>query len=326
MLEMARHLQRKGAEVKVVTTGDPSHTSYEGIPTIRLPVGRYRFNFALRAIARHARDCDVIQTCTYHASLPSLIVGMWLRKPVLCLVLGLFQQAWKEMRAGASGAFRIAWERFLLRRAFSRFVFISDYSCQMGFTLGADPQRSIVNFPGIRLEDYHPETPKERTVLYVGKLDVRKGITDFLETARELPDVRFEVHGWGPRTDEYRKLAPPNVDFPPFERGVPLAEAFSRSLICLLPSRAETFGVALVEAMASGCAVISTIPLPFEGVRVQAGDVPAMVAAVRQLLDDVPKTREMAARNVALAQQYTWERFADRLLSLYQEALLEVAR
>ena len=326
VLEMARHLQRKGVEVKVLTTGNPSDTAYEGISTVRLPISRYRFNLAVREIAHHAKDCDLIQTCTYHASLPSLLAAGMLHKPVLCLVLGLFQQAWKEMRAGAGGAFRIAWERFLLRRGFSRIIFISDYSREIGVSLGANPERSVVNFPGVRLEDYNPGAAKEDVVLYVGKLDVRKGITDFLETARALPAIRFQVLGWGERTEEFRAAAPANVEFPEFERGAPLALAFSRARICLLPSRAETFGVALVEAMASGCAVISSIPLEFEGVRVQAGDVPAMVSAVQSLLGDAQLTRSMGCRNALLAQQYTWDRFAGLLLNLYQDALLEAAR
>jgi len=325
VLEMARHLLLKGVEVRVLTTGNPSDTAYEGIPTVRLPISRYRFNLAVPEITRHARDFDLIQTCTYHASLPSLIAASLVHKPVLCLVLGLFQQAWKEMRAGFGGAFRIAWERFLLGRSFSRFIFISDYSREIGVSLGANPKRSVVNFPGVRLEDYHPGAPKEDVVLYVGKLDVRKGITDFLETARALPSVRFQVLGWGPRAEEFRAGAPTNVEFPQFERGAPLAEAFSRARICLLPSRAETFGVALVEAMASGCAVISSIPLEFEGVRVQPGDIPAMISGVRRLLDDAQQTRSMGSRNAWLAQQYTWDRFASLLVHLYQDALLEAA-
>jgi glycosyltransferase involved in cell wall biosynthesis len=325
VLEMARTLIRNNVRVRVLTTGNPAETSFEGIPTARLPIHKFRFNLAVREIARHARGADVIQTCTYHACLPSLVAGKLLQKPVVCLVLGLFQDAWKEMRPGIGGAGRVAWEKFLLRRDFSRIVFISDYSRQLGVELGAPAQRSIVNFPGVRLEDYTADGPKEDIVLFVGKLDVRKGITDFLATAARLPEVRFQAMGWGENYASFRAQASPNVEFPRFERGPALAAAFSRARICLLPSRAETFGVALVEAMASGCAIISSIPLPFEGVRVEPGNVTAMTDAVRALLGDPAETARKGRRNAELARQYTWDRFAANLIATYEEILAKEA-
>ena len=96
--ETARHLLRRGVQVRVLTTGDPRTTAYGGVPTVRLPISRYRLNGAVRAIVDEARTADLIHTCTYHASLPSLLAGKWLGKPVLCQVLALFHEGWKEMR------------------------------------------------------------------------------------------------------------------------------------------------------------------------------------------------------------------------------------
>ena len=53
--ETARHLMRRGVQVRVVTTGDPRVTADGGVPNVRLPVSRYRFNLALRTILDHAR-------------------------------------------------------------------------------------------------------------------------------------------------------------------------------------------------------------------------------------------------------------------------------
>ena len=48
--EMAKNLQRKGVDVKVLTTGNPKITEYDGIPTIRLPINRFLMNFAFPSI------------------------------------------------------------------------------------------------------------------------------------------------------------------------------------------------------------------------------------------------------------------------------------
>ena len=322
VLETARGLIKRGVNVRVLTTGDPANTSYEGIPTTRLPITRYRFNAAVRDIAKNARDTDLIQTFTYHAAFPSLAAARWTNKPIVCLILGLFQDAWKDMKQGPSGRFRIGYERFLLRRGFDRFIFISPYSKDIGVSLGAPADRSVVNCPGIELENYSASTHKEDVVLFVGKLDVRKGVNDILEAARALPNVRFEMYGWGENMSDLRAQATSNVTFTEFQRGAPLADAFARSRIFVLPTRAETFGIALVEAMASGCAVISTIPLEFEGVRLQPGDQQGLVEGIRRLWDDRNETARMGRRNAELAQSYTWDRFTDSLLNTYEELLV----
>jgi glycosyltransferase involved in cell wall biosynthesis len=321
VLETARGLMKLGVSVRVLTTGPSKDREYEGIPTIRLPVSRYRFNGAVREVAKLAREADLIQTFTYHAAFPSLLAGRWTRKPVVCLILGLFQEAWKDMRQGPGGMLRIQWEKYLLRRNFSQFVFISPYSRELGVRLGAPANRSTVNCPGIDLDQYAPARPKEDVVLFVGKYDVRKGIPEILDAARRLPEVRFELFGWGDNVDALKKAATSNVQFVNFERGAPLARAFSRARICLLPSRAETFGIALIEAMASGCAIISTIPLEFEGVHLHPGDQDGLVNAVKTLWNDPCATARMGESNVELAKGYTWDRFSQNLLNTYDDVL-----
>ncbi|MBI4718781.1 MAG: glycosyltransferase family 4 protein [Planctomycetes bacterium] len=325
-LETARSLQRKGVQVRVLTAGDPRRTDYEGIETIRLPLHRYRLNFAWRRIRDLARESDLIHTFNYHACLPSLRAGRSVGVPVVCLMLALFREAWKEMRGTLAGRAWMAWERYLLTRPFDRVLFPSDYSRDQGVALGVRPEIAVVNNPGIELELYRPAAVKEDVILFVGKLEVRKGIFDVLEAARAVPEAQFRVMGWGAQESSLKRQAPPNVEFVTFERGAKLREAFAAARIFLLPSRAETFGIALVEAMASGCAIITTIPLPYEGVPIVAGDLPGLVDAVRRLWADRELTQRMGRANVALAQQFTWERHAEVLIALYGQLLSGRAR
>jgi glycosyltransferase involved in cell wall biosynthesis len=321
VLETARHLRRRGLDVRVLTTGDPAIEQYEDVPTRRLPIHRYRMNLAIRQIADAARDVDLIQTFTYHACLPSVLVGRRLNKPVVCGVLSLFDQTWKEMRGPLVGQFFMRMERLIMTRRFARFAFLSERSRQLGIALGAPADRSIVTPIGIDHDRYRPAAQKADHVLFVGKLEVRKGVHDVLAVAAELPHVPFRLMGWGGDESALRRTAPPNVTFVPFVRGAPLEEAFSRARIFLLPSRAEGFPLALLQAMTSGCAIICTLPFNFAGEHPPEGDVPAIAAAVERLWRDRALAAAMGRQNRELSLEYSWERFGARLEQTYREVL-----
>lgn len=325
VFETARQLLRRGVDVRVLTAGDPRITAYEGVPTVRLPMHRYRLNAAVASIAAAARDVDLIHTSSYHAAWPSLVAGRWLGKPVVCQMLGLFHGGWKEMRGPVAGRAFMAWERFLVTRRFARTFFLSEYSRELGIALGANAATSVANSPGIALDEYDAGRTKEDVVLFVGKIEQRKGVHDLLAVARRLPNIRFRVVGWGPAAESVRSNAPPNVECAGFKEGQELRNEFARARIFFFPSRAETFGLVLAEAMASGCAIVSTVPLAFEGACVRAGDLDAMVEAIRRLWSDPSSVAQMGRTNAALARRYTWDRYTTQLLVACDEVLRERA-
>ena len=323
VLHTAKELMRRGVDVRVLTTGDPQLVQHDGIPTVRLPISRYRFNLEARRIARMAREADLVHTFNYHACLASLVAARRVRRPIVCTILALFHDAWLDVHGPLAGRLWMAWEYFLVRRRFDRVTYLSDYSRRLGLAMGASARRSVVISPGIELEHYGPAPQKQDHVLFVGKYDARKGIHDVLAVAAEMPDIAFRAMGWGAKEQAYRDGAPGNVEFVTFERGRKLREAFARARIFICASRAETFGLAIVEAMASGCALVSTIDLGFEGILIPSGDRPAMAKAIRRLWSDRAMTEAMGARNVELAQTYSWSRYMSMLMPLYDELLNE---
>jgi glycosyltransferase involved in cell wall biosynthesis len=318
-LETARNLRLRGIDAQAICTGNPEVREYEGIPTTRLPVHRYRMNLAAAEVLEHARDADVILTATYHGCLPALRAARALGKPIVCLMLGLFGSVWKRMKPFPIGNAYAMWERHLVTRPYDRWVFISDYSREFGISMGIPAEKSVVNCPGIELEKYRPAPIKDDVVFVTGKLDARKGIVEILEVARQLPDVRFRIMGWGPRESKIRAAAPDNIEFVTFERDAPLHREFGKARIFLFPTKGETFGIALVEAMASGCAIVSSVPLPFEGVRIRPGDNAAMKEAIFRLWNDPEACEQFGRRNHDLAQQYSWPKYTDRLLQCFED-------
>ena len=315
--EIARHLQAMGHAVTVLTTGDPAIGQYQGMRTVRLPISRYRMNLAWREVAEHAREADVIHAFTYHAMYPAVRAGRKLGKPVVGGVLGLFGDVWLEMRGALAGRLWRRIERYLLGLPFDVKLHLSEFSLELARRIGAHRPGDRVVVPGITHGQYYAAADKSY-VLYTGKIDVRKGIGLVLEVARRLSDVPFVVIGWGEGYDAFAASAPPNVRMErrPAARSHYL-DALARARVFLFPTKVETFGLVLPEAMAAGCAVVSTSPLPFEGVRIAQGDVDGAAAAVRELWDDPDRCARQGRANEAIARQYDWERYAEEVEQVY---------
>jgi glycosyltransferase involved in cell wall biosynthesis len=322
VLRITHGLRAAGVDVRVLTAGAADITSFEGIPTARIPVSRYGFNLAVRSVLKSARDVDLIQTFSYHAILPSLVAGRILKKPVVCYMLAFYPDLWKKIsKSPLVGQFRVWWEHFLVTREFARIIFPTQDNLDRAIAAGIRPERALLNSPAIDLELYAPAHPKEDVVLFSGKLDERKGIYDFLAVARALPHIPFRVMGSGPDEQRTRCMASSNVEFIKFERGEPLRKAFAAARIFMLPSMGETFGLAVLEAMASGCAVISSVPLGFSGALIRPGDQPAMIREVERLYGDRELSLQMGAANVKLASRFTWSQHIQTLLAVYSDVL-----
>lgn len=87
--------------------------------------------------------------------------------------------------------------------------------------------------------------------LYFGRVAVEKGIHDFLRL--ELPGTKLVV-GDGPAMQECRRRHP-EVEYVGYRHGEELAAYVAASDVFVFPSRTDTFGLVLLEAMACGVPV-----------------------------------------------------------------------
>jgi glycosyltransferase involved in cell wall biosynthesis len=87
--------------------------------------------------------------------------------------------------------------------------------------------------------------------LYFGRVAVEKGIGDFLDL--ELPGTKLVV-GDGPACEDLKRRYPAAV-FAGYRHGEDLAAHISASDVFVFPSRTDTFGLVLLEAMACGVPV-----------------------------------------------------------------------
>lgn len=316
VLMIAKHLSDRGYQVKVVTAGDPALTNFEGVETHRLDCSSYAFNFKWKRITELCEDADIIQTFTYHGLYPACRAGRLLNIPVISMVMAQFGDAWLDMRGPLRGRLHRGFERFLLNLPVAHRIYLSDFSLELSKSICRDLSNASVIEPGVSLEMYRPAATKDY-VMFSGKLEQRKGIGKVIAAASRLPQIPFRIMGWG----DFEKLQstglPDNVELLPYIDRSDLAERMSHARIFVLPTRVETFGLAVAEAMASGCAIVSSSKLPFLGKHIDCDDVDQLVAAIGGLWEQENTCREMGIANHELAQQYNWNRHLGRLLDIY---------
>ena len=109
---------------------------------------------------------------------------------------------------------------------------------------------------GVDLALFHPRPkaagPYPRPVLlYVGRVSAEKGLDDFLSLKAAGTKV---VVGDGPAREELQAKYPAAV-FLGYRKGDELAATYAAADLFVFPSRTDTFGLVVIEALASGLPV-----------------------------------------------------------------------
>jgi glycosyltransferase involved in cell wall biosynthesis len=173
-----------------------------------------------------------------------------------------------------------------------------------------------------------------KIILYVGRLSYEKNLAALLSSFRaveaEEPDAHLVLVGDGPaRQDLERALAGHRALFTGYLRGEALAEAYASADLFAFPSTTETFGQAVLEALASGLPVVA---YDAEGVRdlvehnktgllVPPGDTDAFTRSLRTLLAHAEQRALMSVRARSTAERRTWDSVMDDLLQTYQRII-----
>ncbi len=158
--------------------------------------------------------------------------------------------------------------------------------------------------------------PRDQTLLtaprpvfsYLGRVAVEKNIEAFLKL--DLPGTKYVI-GDGP---DMAKLMPryPEVVFVGFKTGEDLALHLAQADVFVFPSRTDTFGLVVIEALACG------VPVAAYPVR---GPADIIIAGVSGYLDKDLRSAALKALSLdparcrAAALQYTWAACTQQFLS-----------
>ena len=216
-------------------------------------------------------------------------------------------------------------------------IAISRHTAEVGIAqLGLDPSRVHVIPHGVDV-GFHPLPGAARddppSLLMVGEYSRRKGYPEAFGAIGALAD-----RGYPHRLRVTGRIAPwvaPVLERLVASASVPeriellgfvddLAGAYRGADALIMTSRYEGFGLPILEAMACGTPVVAFANSAVSevvgdaGLLVPDGDVPALVTAVRSVLDDDARRAELVARGLQRAQAFSWQRSVAAHAELYR--------
>jgi glycosyltransferase involved in cell wall biosynthesis len=191
---------------------------------------------------------------------------------------------------------------------------------------GTDPRVAAVpDRPGGR---------NELRVLFVGQMRPYKGVQVLLAAAAEQPWLQVTLVGAGPELAAYQRLAErlgvTNARFTGRLSDVELQACYASHDVVVLPSltRAEAFGLVLLDGMSAGCVPVasdwpgvSDVAGP-TGMLVPPGDSAALREALRTLAQDPVQLERLRVASLQRAKTLTWE----RCVTAYERVMREAVR
>lgn len=170
-------------------------------------------------------------------------------------------------------------------------------------------------------------------VLFVGRHTIQKGLWQLLHAARMVvdkrPDVKFMIVGKGPDTHSLIQLAADlglheNVIFTGKVSEEQLVAAYRLADLFVMPSVSEPFGLVALEAAAAEKPIIisktsGVAEFFYNCFKVDYWDTKMLASHILELLEYSPLSDEMSLRGFREAQNFTWDKVSQGLLSVYKE-------
>jgi glycosyltransferase involved in cell wall biosynthesis len=170
---------------------------------------------------------------------------------------------------------------------------------------------------------FRPGQKRGQYFLFVGNDKPHKNLTTLLAAFRrvraEQPELKLVVAGGASPEEE-------GVTAAGFVSAEELAALYGEAIALVQPSIEEGFGLPMLEAMASGTAVIASRARALlevasgAAIHVDARSESALAEAMLELARDDQKRRSLIALGLRRADEFTWRNCAQRTLRAYREA------
>jgi glycosyltransferase involved in cell wall biosynthesis len=349
-LEIAREALRRGHQVSLVAGRvAPDLRRHPRVTCALLPPGRWptqllrdlRFvRHSTRWLARHRRTLDIVHVNGFNTLAPAdvntahFVHADWLRSPVHTARVTRGPYAWYQWLYTTLNA---RWEY----GAFGRATVIVAVSESVGASLrglGVPPERIQVITNGVDLAEFAPGPADRRALglpehatlaLFAGDIRTpRKNLDGVLRAVRRTPGIHLAVAGstsHSPYPAMSQRLGlTGRVHFLGYRRDI--AALMRAADLFVFPSRYETFGLAVLEAMAAGLPVITARSAGVAGlvhhdcgvVLDDPDDTAGLTEALRTLAGDPARRRQMGCAARAVAAEHTWTRTVEQYLTLYE--------
>lgn len=350
--ELARHVARRGSHVTLIVPSLPglrqkadAHADCPNLRVICTPLIRYD------TIAQNPLDVFRLLWPLRNDPIIHLQVGDICPPRVSLLVLDILRPralfatihaASPEMPVGSP---RAAYWASIVRRRFRAVFCPSQQGSVTQNTYGLPQEKTRTIYTGVdtvasasgngavaRAElGVAPDVP---LLLFISRLHPQKCPLDalhaFTHAAEVLPNLHFALVGTGPLEAEVKQAASvlpcrDRIHFAPPVSNVP--DYLAACDVWLLPSEAENFSRAVLEALAAGCAVVATNCRGNDEVLVHeensllapVGDVPGLSYAIVRFLSDAPLRARLQKAGKETAARFALEIAIDNYQRAYAD-------
>jgi glycosyltransferase involved in cell wall biosynthesis len=262
-----------------------------------------------------------------------------------------------ELHSAVRAGFYRSATRTAVRRAARVIVPSQATKDELVRLVDGNPETIDVARHGVDLSTFHPPTEAEtrRTsdrlglhgrpyIAFLGVLERRKNVPDlvrgWVDAVSDLPEppalVLAGSSGWDDEVDQAIAEVPSSLKVvrPGFLRPSDLPGLLGGALVVAFPSKAEGFGLPVLEAMACGAAVLTArrLSLPEVGgdaVEYTEPDSASIAASLRRLIQDEDRRRQLSLSGPLRARDFTWEASAAAHRATYERAVsgvVEAAR
>ena len=182
----------------------------------------------------------------------------------------------------------------------------------------------------------HPRLADSRLILFLGRITPKKGLDLLVRSFAQVHEAEPNAHlviagpddeGYGPRvrSEVAAHRLEPFVTFTGIVLGAQKLELLADADVWVLPSYAENFGLAALEALCCGLPTVLSdrVNIHKEVAGAGAGlvtpcDANAIAEAILRILREPDFAAGLGERARALAATYSWDRTADLLIASYQ--------
>jgi glycogen synthase len=340
-LQLAEGLAAHGVTVTLATMGprptDDQRSAALGVPGLQLAESDYCLEWAddpwsdveragawLLKLEAQTRP-DIVHVNGYaHGALP------W-AAPALVVAHSCVCSWWTAVRGGAAPA---GWDEYRRAVRAGLHAAAAIVAPSQAMLRALEAQYGVVGgevVPNGRDASRFATRPKQPLVLSAGRLwDDAKNVRALVEVAHRFPwpvALAGEV-----RAEDGEKLSGRAVQYLRRVPSVELAKWMARASIYVLPARYEPFGLSILEAALSECALvlgdIASLREIWDGAAafVPPDDRDALVREIRGLIDHTHRREELARRARARAQEFTVERMVAGYRRVYGAVLASAPR
>lgn len=345
---LCRALARAGHEVTVLTTnvdgpGDSPvpldrPVTLDGVSVRYFPSRLLRRLYVSTPLARALPQAVAVADVVHLHSVflwPTLAAARAAQAAGVPYVLSPRGMLVRELIARRSAWVKRAWIALFEQRTIAAAAAVhctSELEREELLALGLHPRETFVVPNGVELPSAPPAAARTDTILYLGRINWKKGLDRLVEAMREIPQGRLVIAG-----NDEEGLAPclraqaeaagvaARVSFPGHVEGAAKQELLAAAAVVVLPSVSENFGNAVLEAMAAGCPVVVTKGVGLAETVASAGaglvadpEPPALARAIRAYLEDPAARAKAGAAAATLARErYGWDRVAAQMIQHY---------